>query len=73
MKDETQSLIDKATSQNQIVSYSTMREGKRGHFVRLGFLASPVNSFHDWVEVDGDSLKASLELAMSLVEMTETK
>ena len=51
------------------VNYSTMKNGKRGHFISLSYLKNPYNSFYTVIEVEADSLpKALCEAIIRLPE-----
>lgn len=42
------------------INYSTMKNGKRGHFLSLSYLKNPYDSFYTAIEVEADSLTKAL-------------
>ena len=57
-------LLDEIERLGWIFTYQNMKDGKRGHFFRLGYIKASFDSFHVWVESKGESLPHALCLAL---------
>lgn len=58
-------LLDRLEDLSMVLRYSTMKEGKRGHFITLSYLKSPYDSFYTPIEAEGESLSKALCLAIT--------
>lgn len=61
-------LLDKCQENGWTVTYMTMKNGKRGHFITLGFCWSPYDSFHTYVESSEEDRLTTLQKAIELAE-----
>lgn len=48
-------VVEVLAKEGAVLNYSTMKDGVRGHFVEIGYLRNPFDSFHAFVEVSGES------------------
>ena len=56
-------LVEHFNNKGGAITYSSMKNGTRGHFVILSYVKSPINSMHHYVTVEGESMPHAVCLA----------
>jgi hypothetical protein len=56
-------IVNRLENSGCTFAYKTMSEGKRGHFVTIGYLDKPVDSFHRFITKQGESVAHAICLA----------